>query len=207
MKKQNLMKLLFVVLLVPCLVFFGTDGAFAAPGQDNGQGQEKQLVKNEKGPTNDPYGETTNGNNGKNGFSNDRNGVENGNGSNRDKITPPPVPGQPDPVPGQPDPVPGQPDPVLGQPDPVPATPETSTASDGDDFTISQFMILDEPIPLAPANIDGQDLTEVEELADLGDEEIPLGVAALPKTGELPTQFFYGIGTILTAIGARLRRK
>lgn len=39
------------------------------------------------------------------------------------------------------------------------------------------------------------------------DEVIPLGVPMLPKTGEVPVEAFYGLGGMLTALGAFLKRK
>ncbi len=39
------------------------------------------------------------------------------------------------------------------------------------------------------------------------EEIVPLGVAVLPKTGELPVELFYGLGSVLTALGACLKRK
>lgn len=39
------------------------------------------------------------------------------------------------------------------------------------------------------------------------EEIVPLGVAVLPKTGELPVELFYGLGSMLTALGAYLKRK
>ena len=38
------------------------------------------------------------------------------------------------------------------------------------------------------------------------EEEVPLG-PALPQTGELPVEVFYGVGSILTAAGVYLKRK
>ena len=105
---------------------------------------------------------------------------------------------------------------------------ETSGGDDDTDETgtlapapTALTVIEDELIPLAPTTVEiptvpETEMTEETEesalgndtvLADLEDEETPLSPTALPKTGEIPQTLFYGIGTILTAIGARLRRK
>lgn len=39
------------------------------------------------------------------------------------------------------------------------------------------------------------------------EEVIPLGVPVLPKTAELPVELFYGLGGMLTALGAYLKRR
>ncbi|OJV63019.1 MAG: hypothetical protein BGO41_09955 [Clostridiales bacterium 38-18] len=68
-----------------------------------------------------------------------------------------------------------------------------------------------EPVPLGPANepfnFDSfydtiQDTTEEVII----DESTPLG-SALPQTGQLPPELYYGIGSIISAAGIIIKRK
>jgi len=56
-----------------------------------------------------------------------------------------------------------------------------------------------EPTPLAAPVI--------EQPVTLPEEIVPLGVPVLPKTGELPVELFYGLGGMVAALGAWLKRK
>ena len=80
--------------------------------------------------------------------------------------------------------------------------------SDGTEIIIEE----EEPTPLGPA-IDLSTEEEEEPVLDepaeeiiLLDEELPLG-DALPLTGHLPTELFFGLGSIITAAGVYLKRK
>ncbi|WP_273222569.1 hypothetical protein [Geosporobacter ferrireducens] len=95
-------------------------------------------------------------------------------------------------------------------------TEEVEPAAEEEVFTILEEPTplapanLEEPIPFAPANVETPSTLEAEKEDAVSvlveDEEVPLA-AALPKTGEIPPTLFYGIGAILTAIGAKLKRK
>ena len=59
-----------------------------------------------------------------------------------------------------------------------------------------EIILVEEPeIPAGP--------TDPEET--ILDNPIPQGPATLPKTGEIPAFFFYGLGTALTALGVKIR--
>ncbi len=71
----------------------------------------------------------------------------------------------------------------------------------------------EEPTPLGPAIDLSTEEEEEEPVLDepaeeiiLLDEELPLG-DALPLTGHLPTELFFGLGSIITAAGVYLKRK
>jgi LPXTG-motif cell wall-anchored protein len=67
---------------------------------------------------------------------------------------------------------------------------------------------MDEAIPQGPVNLIPVENPPAQgEMTTLLDEEIPLGIAALPKTGELPPEMFYGLGSILTTVGVMIGRK
>jgi uncharacterized repeat protein (TIGR01451 family) len=77
--------------------------------------------------------------------------------------------------------------------------------NDDDDIII----IPDDPTPEGPAiplepQYPEEDETNTNIIID--EEEIPFGTA-LPKTGEVAPILFYGLGTFIAAMGARLRRK
>lgn len=57
--------------------------------------------------------------------------------------------------------------------------------------------------PVLPAVVPEAVPAPVEIVAEVA----PQGVAVLPKTGELPASMFYGLGGLLTAMGAFLKRK
>ena len=68
--------------------------------------------------------------------------------------------------------------------------------------------ITEEDIPLAavPEVIEEITLTTVEE-TEIEEEEIPLGAAALPQTGEASPTLLYGLGSLLAFLGAAMRRR
>jgi uncharacterized repeat protein (TIGR02543 family) len=67
-----------------------------------------------------------------------------------------------------------------------------------------------EPVPLGPATVvnfdEPLDSSIFEELVELETEETPLA-DALPQTGQLPVELFYGIGGLITAAGVFLKKK
>ena len=46
----------------------------------------------------------------------------------------------------------------------------------------------------------------VEEVVEVDEEETPLA-DALPATGQLPVELFYGAGGLISAVGVMIRRK
>ncbi len=104
-----------------------------------------------------------------------------------------------------------------------PVIPETPTSSGGGggggsssrrDRPDPPAVIVEEPVPQAvPVVLPEQPVEMPEEVVPLGlpvvviDEIVPLGVAVLPKTGELPVEVFYGLGGMITALGAFLKRR
>ena len=87
-------------------------------------------------------------------------------------------------------------DPVDDPEDPV---------DDPDDDIVT---ITEEDIPLAAVQevIEEITLTTVEE-TEIEEEEIPLGAAALPQTGEASPTLLYGLGSLLAFLGAAMRRR
>lgn len=66
-----------------------------------------------------------------------------------------------------------------------------------------------EPVPLGagPINFDSiYDNMEMPTEEVIAEEETPLA-DALPQTGQIPVELFYGVGGLLTAIGAYMKRK
>lgn len=57
----------------------------------------------------------------------------------------------------------------------------------------------------APAGAASSIVETTEELVELDDPIIPL--SALPQTGQLPVELFYGVGGLITAAGVYLKRK
>lgn len=85
----------------------------------------------------------------------------------------------------------------------TPGTPTvtTTTTIDRDRADPPVQTVPAEPTPLAAPVI----VPEVP--TPIPDEIIPLGVPVLPKTGEIPVEVFYGLGGMLTVVGAFLKRK
>lgn len=96
-------------------------------------------------------------------------------------------------------PTPGTPTP--GAPAVTTTTTTTTTTVDRDRADRAVETIPSEATPLSAPVIVPETPTAVP------DEIIPLGVPMLPKTGELPAAVFYGLGGMLTAVGAFLKRK
>ncbi len=83
----------------------------------------------------------------------------------------------------------------------TPTVTTTTTTVDRDRADPPVQTIPAEPTPLAAPVIAPEPTTAIPE------EIIPLGVPVLPKTGEVPVEVFYGLGGMLTALGALLKRK
>lgn len=75
----------------------------------------------------------------------------------------------------------------------------TVTAIERDRADAPVEVVPPEPVPLGAPTI--------EEPVTLPEEIVPLAVPVLPKTGELPANLFYGLGGLITAVGAFLKRK
>lgn len=58
----------------------------------------------------------------------------------------------------------------------------------------------------APAGAASSIVETIEELVELDEPVVPLG-DALPQTGQLPVELFYGVGGLITAAGIYLKRK
>lgn len=95
---------------------------------------------------------------------------------------------------------PGETNPPTSQP---PATTESSTVATTE-ATLVEIEIEEEVG--APAGAASSTVEASEELVELDEPSIPLG-DALPKTGQLPVELFYGVGGLITAAGVYLRRK
>ncbi len=69
--------------------------------------------------------------------------------------------------------------------------------------------ITPEPTPEAVPEVIPEPVPAVEPAPEpmIIEEVVPLGVPVLPKTGELPAELFYGLGGMITALGALLKRK
>lgn len=86
-----------------------------------------------------------------------------------------------------------------------PPTPEPTTAAPTE-------QIDDEPVAQGAA-IEQVDVDQFlveptfEEVVEVDVEDIPLGPSTLPQTGQLPAELFYGIGGLITAAGAFMKRK
>lgn len=58
--------------------------------------------------------------------------------------------------------------------------------------------IVEEPVPESAPAVD---------VAEVVEEDVPLSAPRLPKTGEIPAEVFYGLGSMMAALGVFLRRK
>ncbi len=105
--------------------------------------------------------------------------------------------------------------PVVEDDDPDPVTPTpSSSGSSRTRRTIQDrpepeviTTVVPEVTPLAAPVLPEMVPEAVPAPVEIVAEVAPLGVAVLPKTGELPASLFYGLGGMLTAMGAFLKRK
>ncbi len=68
--------------------------------------------------------------------------------------------------------------------------------------------IAPEETPLAAPVVEEAPMpAPIEALQEIVEDVAPLGVPVLPKTGEIPASLFYGLGGILAAAGAFMKRK
>ncbi len=72
-------------------------------------------------------------------------------------------------------------------------------------YDLEEEIVTTEEVPLGEATTEPttEPTTEEEVIVDEG---TPLG-EALPQTGQLPPELYYGIGSIITAAGVFLKRK
>ncbi|GAB6107362.1 Cna B-type domain-containing protein [Fusibacter bizertensis] len=72
-------------------------------------------------------------------------------------------------------------------------------------YDVETETITEPEVPLGEATTEPTSETTVEEVL-LPEEETPLG-GALPQTGQLPTELFYGFGSLITAAGIYLKKR